>query len=234
MTPAQLNGTAGWLGERLDHHHSGATMNSPEDRTKSILSLPIGAAIEGGFLAGFYELDDGALRALIVAPKADGEHKPAVWIPRYKDVPGAKSWNNGLANTDAMADAGSKVAQWARGLRIGGFDDWHLPAQDQLEIAYRAFKPTGDHNSLYARSGINLSAIEPTRPYTLALPALTAIEAFRDGGAQAFETEGYWTSTQHAAYSDYAWYQGFDDGSQSDNGTTSTKLRARAVRSVTI
>lgn len=204
-----------------------------KNETQSLATLPIGTAIEGGFLAGFYKLDDGIQRALIVAPKAEGEHKSAIWIPKYKEVPGAKSWNDGLANTGAMAEDGSKLAQWARGLRIGGFDDWHIPAQDQLELAYRAFKPTTAQNALYGRSGINVSAVVPTRPYSLDTPAQTAIEAFREGGAESFEADAYWTSTQHAANSDDAWAQWFDHGSQRSDGTDN-ELRARAVRSVTI
>lgn len=233
MNATQLNRAADWLGARLNNDHSGVTMNAPEHITQSLATLPIGAAVEGGFFAGLYKFDDGTTRALIVAPKAEGEHKPAVWIPRYKDVPGAKSWNDGRANTTAMAEAGSKLAQWALGLRIAGFDDWFIPSQDEQELLYRAFKPTAQQNGLYARSGINLSAIEPTRPYTLESPAQTGIELFREGGAEAFEADVYWTSTQHAAISLFAWAQwflyGYQDGSGKDY-----KLRARAVRSVAI
>lgn len=195
--------------------------------TEEILPL-IGTAMDGGFYAGRI-LVDGKPYALIVAPKDEGERADVEWIDDYKDVPGAKSWNDGLANTDAMAVAGSKLALWARDLRIAGHTDWYLPSQDELEILYRNLKPTSDTNSQWARSGINLSAIEPTRPYTQDSPAQTMAEAFQQGGAQAFETEWYWSSTQHAANSGYAWCQGFDDGNQ---GSTikSAELRARAVR----
>lgn len=91
----------------------------------------LGTAMAGGFYAGRIRLDDGTVYALIVAPKAEGEHKPAQWIGGYKDVPGAISYNDGLANTGAMAEAGSDLARWARDLRIGGHDDWYLPSQDR-------------------------------------------------------------------------------------------------------
>jgi len=48
-----------------------------------------------------------------------------------------------------------------------------------------------------------------------------------------FKAEAYWTCEQHAAYSYSAWFQDFGYGSQYYYGKLS-KLRARAIRSVTI
>lgn len=194
----------------------------------AVASVAIAAPLEGGFYAGRY-LIEGRPYALIVAPKALGEHRAASWIARNKDVPGSKSFVDGLANTRAMADAGSKLAAWALSLTIGGYTDWYLGAQDESELAYRAFKPTPERNSLWGRSGINVSADPPTYPYTLDLPTQTQIPEFQAGGAEAFEAEGYWTSTQHASYSNYAWYQHFNNGNQY-YWLKDVKLRARAVR----
>lgn len=188
----------------------------------------IGTALDGGFYAGRIVID-GTPYALIVAPKVEGEQAEVEWIDDYKDVPGAQSFNDGLANTDAMAAAGSKLALWARDLRIAGHADWYLPSQDELEIIHRNLKPTTAENSQWARSGINLSAIEPTRPHTPTEPAQTMAEAFRQGGEQAFEPDWYWSSTQHAAHSVNAWGQNFSYGSQ-DNVSKSSAGRARAVR----
>lgn len=186
-----------------------------------------GTAMGGGFYAGQINID-GQLFALIVAPKAEGDHDDAPWIHDDKDVPNALSWNDGRANTAAMADAGSELAKWALGLNIGGETDWYLPSQDELEIVYRNLKPTAIQNYLWARSGINVSAIPPTRPYTANLPAQTAAQAFQAGGGEAFKDEAYWTSTQHASYSACAWFQNFDDGGQGNY--KGAELRARAVR----
>jgi len=195
--------------------------------TEEILPL-IGTALDGGFYAGRVVID-GKPYALIIAPKAEGELADMEWIDDYQDVPGATSWNDGLANTNAMAAAGSKLALWARDLRIAGHADWYLPSQDELEILYRNLKPTSAENSQWARSGINLSAIEPTRPYTPTEPAQTMAEAFRQGGEQAFEPDWYWSSPQHAANSDSAWGQYFSNGYQDGHGK-SYGGRARAVR----
>ena len=48
-----------------------------------------------------------------------------------------------------------------------------------------------------------------------------------------FKKEWYWSNTQHASYSDYAWFQGFDYGDQ-DSTLKLTELRARAVRRLAI
>ncbi len=190
----------------------------------------IGARVQGGFFAGLMR-SNGEIRALIVAPKGVGEKAPSIWIPNYKDVPGAKSFFDGMANTRAMAEAGSKLAKWALDLNIDGFSDYYIAALDEQEILYRAFKPTTDTNSQWARSGINLSAVEPSWPYTAEFPAQASLDDFKAGGAEAFEADWYWTSTQHAAASDGAWCQDFDNGYQF-YCSKSYKLRARAVRSV--
>jgi len=203
-------------------------MQSSVKETPSIL----GTAMGDGFYAGRIMID-GLAYALIVAPKAEGEHEDAIWIDDYKDVSGAKSYNDGLANTQEMAEAGSDLAKWAQDLRIGGNDDWYLPSQDELEIIYRNLKPTTETNSCWARSGINLSAVEPTRPYTPDFPVQTQAEAFIEGGEQAFDDVWYWSSTQHASDSYYAWGQMFGGGSQYDY-VKSYECRARAVRRLPI
>jgi hypothetical protein len=187
----------------------------------------IGTPCEGGFYAGRITVG-GTVYGLIVAPK-DGGETEGRWLSAGVRVTGAESYGDGVANTTAMAAAGSELAQWARGLRISGCDDWYLPSQDELEILYRAFKPTSETNTLYGRSGLNASAVPPTFPYSLELPAQTSMPDFAEGGAQAFAADWYWSSTQHAANDDYAWSQDFYYGYQTSNDK-SAKLRARAVR----
>lgn len=199
---------------------------------ETVIPTVPGTPFAGGFFAGLFTI--GAEKfALIVSPKASGENLGSVWNKSDKDVSGANSYFDGLANTNAMAADGSKLAKWALGLEIDGHKDWYLPSQDELEIAYRNLKPTGEKNYCWARSGINLSAVEPTRPYTPEFPEQTAAEAFREGGDEAFGSSWYWTSTQHASDSSYAWCQGFYYGYQYSRGKHHG-LRARAVRRLKI
>jgi len=195
----------------------------------NVTTLPaIGAAHLGGFYAGQIMIA-GVLHGLIVAPKDLGENQRVKWLASEDRVTGADSYFDGMANTMAMAEAGSPLATWARGLDINGHADWYVPSQDELEIVYRSFKPTDDENYLYVRSGVNASAVPPTHAYSATEPAQTQVQAFAAGGEQAFEEEWYWTSTQHAAYDDCAWTQGFYDGLQSYDSMSAGR-RARAVR----
>jgi len=200
----------------------------------SLAEIPaiIGTLFAGGYFGGRI-IVDGQAFALIVAPKDGGEFNRVQYNDNYKRIDGAGSLNDGLANTQAMLAAGSKLAKQITDLRIDGHDDWYLPSLDELEVIYRNLKPTKDGNSLYMRSGINLNAVTPTAPYTREFPAQTLAEAFQAGSDQAFEESWYWTSTQYAGTSDCAWVQDFGSGDQHCRFKDGN-YRARAVRRLPI
>lgn len=194
------------------------------DQVQAVTTLTFGTPVEGGFFSGYINTPDGRY-GIAVAPKAAGELK-GIWIARGKKVPGAGSYFDCHANTIAMAEAGSKLAQQVLALDINGCTDWSLPSRDVLELLYRNLKPTTETNYVY-RSGDNPSSLPAGYPYTEDLPAQTAAEAFRTGGAEAMTDTYYWTSTQ---FSDAgAWAQSFTNGYQYFNGKDYDFL-ARAVR----
>lgn len=176
----------------------------------------IGTPFEGGFYAGQIRIGEQNF-ALVRAPKASGQHDDTPWHDKYDAIPAAQSWNDGLANTQAMAAAGSAIAQWALAQNINDHADWYIPAMDELEVLYRNLKPTAEENYLYGRSGLNVSAVPPTYPYTPDFPVQTSAAAFRADGAEAFDPVWYWSSTQHAGNDDSAWCQHFDGGGQFSN-----------------
>lgn len=94
-----------------------------------------GTAFGGGFYAGRFYIGTDAY-ALIVAPKAKGEIKAMPWNSSLKSIAGATSYCDGLANTRAMAKAGSALAKKMLKLKIGGYDDWHLPSRLQSLLAF--------------------------------------------------------------------------------------------------
>lgn len=191
----------------------------------------VGSPLGGGFYIARYRHRD-EIRALIVAPKAEGEIKRIEWGPTRELLAAAMSFTDGLANTVAMAAAGSILAIKVRTLLIGGADDWCLPALDQQEVLYRTCKPTSDKNACW--SGCNINAVPPTQRYLPESPAQTALESYRAGGAEAFETDDYyWSSTQYAGNPDYAWYTYFDNGHQYGYRKDDT-CRARPVRSILV
>lgn len=178
------------------------------------LPAVIGAAFEGGF---FFDqiMVDRRPHAIIVPPKGSGEIVDVRWNKNMKRVPGACSYNDSYANTVAMAEAGSKAAKDALAANINGYRDWCIPARDVLERMYFLGKPTKRANSCWYRDGENPSAVPPAYPYTEKTPGQTAIEAFREGGAEAFEDAYYWSSTQFEGDGGNAWAQLFGNGNQS-------------------
>lgn len=195
----------------------------------AVMEIPatIGQVFEGGFYAGCIRVQHDYF-ILICSPKAEGDHDDSPWNDSTKMVADATSYCDGVANTLAMAKAGSDLAKWATGLRIAGFDDWYLPSRDELELLYRAFKPTKQKNWVF-RNGDNPSSLPAGYPYTETAPGQSSIEAFRAGKAEAFEDGWYWSSTQFASSSGFAWSQHFYGGGQGYYHK-SNPLRARAVR----
>lgn len=183
---------------------------------------PIGMQLENGIYIGRINVN-GSQKGILLPPKATRQY-PELIVYNNGPVKGATSWNDGQANTRDMAASGSKLAQWALDINM------HIPSMDELEIIYRACKPTTDKNSSWMRSGINLSAIPPTWPYTKDFPAQTTLEQFKAGGAEAFDThDWYWSSTRHPVNEDYAYAQYFDHGNQ-DGWTVDGNFLGVAVR----
>ena len=73
------------------------------------------------------------------------------------------------------------------GHNYGGYTDWFLPSQDELDALYDAKDVVG-----------------------------------------GFASGSYWSSSEYS--SNYAWYQYFDDGNQSNYDGKGSTLRVRAVR----
>jgi len=104
-------------------------------------NLPtFGAIIQGGYFHGVFQIGQ-ELWGEVTAPKASGQITDKAWLDQYADVPGAASDFDGAANTQAMLDAGSALAQAVRALDIDGFTDWYLPARGGLLMQYSNLKP---------------------------------------------------------------------------------------------
>lgn len=165
---------------------------------------PIGAEHGGGFVGAVAPFIGERQAIIIVANKADGDFAPLAWDPKYKASPGAKSFLDGLANTNSINDAKHSAAQVCRAYRADQEGDWHLPAH-AVQTALLA----------------NLC------------PLWTEVEIFKEGGAQAYEKADYWSSTESQFGSDYAWLQDFGGGLSVYWGK-SDALRVRPVRIILI
>jgi hypothetical protein len=201
-------------------------MNQP---TSAAAALSLGDPVPGGFFGGLINIL-GQVHGIAVAGKSQGEFKGA-WLTRREDVPGAVSCFDSVANTIAMAAAGSELAQRILALNIDGVTGFSLPSRDVLEVLYRNLKPSTEENYCTFRDGDNPSAVPPTYPYTAAAPAQTVAQDFRKGGVHAFDEDWYWSSTQFSPFT--AWIQDFANGDQG-YGDKDCSYRARAVRIFTL
>lgn len=192
---------------------------------ETIVPDTIGTPFEGGFYGGKIRINQ-AIFAIVWAPKAEGETK-GKWLDSYADIPGATSCFDSMANTKAMAEAGSPIAKWALNLAVNGYADWCIPARDVLEMGYRYLKPTTEENCASFRDGDNASSLPAGYPYAEASPAQTTAESFKDGGAEALEARWHWSSTQYSDSNAFGQY--FHGGLLGDK-FKSYEGRARAVR----
>lgn len=202
-------------------------MSAAAQAVPAVTIPEIGQPYGGGFFSGITRDPDTGKRYLNITAGAEHELVGA-WGEYGVKIKGADSFTDGLANTEAMAAAGSELAQQVRTLRIGGHDDWAIPARDQQEPQYRHFKPTTESNWQYARSGDNPNSEPVGLLHTEDSPAQTALAAFQEGGAEAFKPRAYWSSTQRSAY--YAFYMSFAVGGQ-DFYAKYGERRVRPVRS---
>ena len=197
------------------------------------LPPPIGSAYQGGFFAGQIGVSGVATHNLVIGPVASAQSQLA-WKNANTATTGADSVIDGPQNTaDMVADGNSTVypcAHFCNDLTIGGFSDWYMPAQNELEVCYYNLKPTTTSNS--TSHGINANAV-PARAsnYTTGIPAQTSSTDFQSTGAEDFAADDYWTSTEYSA--PYGWYQSFSNGGQNANNKFFS-FRVRAIRRVAV
>lgn len=194
----------------------------------------------------------------IVAPKASGENAGIALKNANTAFPaGCQSLVNGWAATEAMRLAGNSTeypaAHWARGLNIGGFNDWHIPARDVLELSWRNLKPTttanytsadrltgqafdykrdGAYGDTANTHGTNNNSSPAGSTYTSSVPGQTAAAAFQTGGAEAYDfgSAFYWSSTEYGTTPVWRQYWHSAYPGYQDNSPKTNTLRVRAVR----
>lgn len=190
----------------------------------------IGQAFGGGYYAG--KINQGGTQYyLIVAPKASGQAYKQ-WKTSQTSTPNTTSVIDGPANSNAMNNASHPAAQFCKGLTIGGYTDWYMPALNELEVCYYFLKPTTEANA--PGWGANANAVSPepiSTGYTTSNPAQTSATIFRLGGSESFGDVEVWCSTEQIATHAYLPY--FGNGIQGNFGKTGT-FYVRAVRRVPV
>lgn len=207
-----------------------ATANSANT---AAVSLPaVGASFGGGYFAGQISTAGNGVANfnLVVGPVASAQNTSKQWKTSNTSTTGTSSLIDGPTNSSNMNNADHPAAQFCEGLTIGGFSDWYMPAFNELEICYYNLKPTTDTNS--TSTGVNVNAV-PTRNsnYTTGTPAQTSSSAFKDTGAEYFDSARYWASTERTFNT--GWQRIFADGYEIFQTKTNYQ-RVRAVRRLAI
>jgi hypothetical protein len=168
---------------------------------KNVTLPALGEAFEGGFFGGETTVN-GDRYALVVAPKADGEKENLQYKKKKVDTfDGTDLDDDGFYNSCQINSANHPAGQFCRSLQIAGHDDWYLPSRNELMIIWMALGPNCRNTP----------------------------ESFRAGSPEAFDDAWYWSSTEHASLSSYAWIVGFYFGYQNYYDKTSG-YGVRAVR----
>ena len=191
----------------------------------------LGSVYQGGYFAGQIQAS-GIIYNLVVAPKSGGENSSVAYktTSSADTNPPSQNQEYGKLATDAFNDASHPAFQWAKGLSIGGYTDWYIPAKNELEIIYRNLKPSTDSND--TGSGANANAVPtPTLNYTASDPAQTSVAIFQAGGSEAFSGSYYVSASEFSSNTGYAWRQSFITGWQNGSSKTSANY-ARAIRRV--
>lgn len=193
----------------------------------------IGQSYGGGYYAGQIGISGVATHYIIVAPLATGQALKQYQTSNSNDS-GANSFIDGPSNTNYINDANHPAAQFCKGLTIGGYTDWYMPAKNELEVCYYNLKPGTVSNNANNNSGINANSVpERTSVYTTTNPAQTSATIFRSGNSEAFSATMYWTSTQNSPDGRYAHIGSFNTGYQAYTSKT-TNYRVRAIRRVAV
>lgn len=201
---------------------------SAVEKEAPVVTVPaIGQAYGGGFVTGITRDPATSKRSLHIT--AGAAHELVGKWGEYGDkIKGADSFTDSLANTQAMAAAGSELAAKVLALNIEGFTDWAIPARDVQELQYRHFKPTTEENWENSRNGDNPHSVPVGQMYSAEDPLQTVHTAFQEYGAEAFRDTWYWSSSQRSAYNAFTMY--FGVGYQ-DSTVKHGELRVRPVRS---
>lgn len=227
-------------------------------KTDPLAGANVGDPVMGGYYVGIIDTTKGNIvtgdayqtgkrYALIVSPKSLESSAAMLWRTSQTTVAQAKTRWDGLSATAALANTTYPAFNYCYGLAhpADSGSPWYLPAMDELELIYRALKPTtatntvsnADASSFPGTSqptGLNGSSDPSGAAYTTTNPAQTSVAAFRSTGAQTLRTGAFfWSATWYDSLS--AWAQSADSGNQvgTAQDTTGSKF-VRPVRRVVL
>ena len=216
----------------------------------------IGQPNEGGYYAGNVFSDVDGLRRAVIVSDGDGDtdrtgagskqwRTSRTALTEAQTLSDGKSVMDHIVANETLSDfpAYEWIETTLNDTNYNGFNDWYLPARDELELVYRHFKSTTQDNidttrpggSEFGADGVTYgtnNSSDPNYPgYTTNEPLQTTVTSFQDGGADYLTDTFYWSSTE--ADGGFAWGPALGNGFQSFDAKDSSLL-ARAVRSIVL
>ena len=226
---------AGITSSASGYNQVGATVTFCDQTRVSYTNATISSYTSGGTISltttTFSDWSIMAQYRIIVAPKASGDTGYSGrldWKNSNSQGPAdCATLSEGLKSTLAMTNAGNSTvypAAWfCYNLNIAGKTDWYLPARDELELAFRSFRPKvlagivgspnantprpvgfaydyktfGSPGDVATDQGLNVNSSPTTTAYTPTVPDQTTISAFQIYGAEAFDLSYYWSSSDY-------------------------------------
>lgn len=202
----------------------------------------IGQPLGGGYFAGYisHTANGISTHALIVSPKSTGEFSVLRLKTSNTPTTGTNSRFDGYLNTSNMDGLTHPAAAFCKGLTIGGYTDWYLPAIDELQIAYFNLRPSTTNNSTF--HGINSYSVPViTSNYTTTIPPQTPLSIFQTGGSEVLSWQGnldgytMWSSTQGPTFGDTTNFVfDFIGGDYNDSGSKTNAINVRAFRKIAV
>lgn len=208
--------------------------------TPSSIPAAIGAAYGGGYFAGQISstANGVATHNLVVSDKSVGQADRSYYVSYPPPTTNPTSLVDGAGNTATLVagyGSGMPAAYFCDQLNTGGYTDWYLPAGNELEILYWFLKPTTDPSTASIWANVNAVSPEPYNTnHTSSVPAQTTSADFQSGGAQAFNTTTYISSTQSLLGNPMQCYvMNFYTAASVVDGKTPT-FKCRAIRKVPV
>jgi len=212
--------------------------SSSSSSSNSITTTPvIGQSFGGGYYAGQISTAGNGVADynLIIGPNSSAYSSSLYYKTSNSSDSGIPdSVIDGPANSTAINDSDHPAAQFCKGLSIGGYSDWYLPAKNEMQVCYFNLKPTTSNNS--TSDGINPNAVPAkTSNYTTGTPSQTSATLFQSGQSEEFSPNLYWTSTElvQNGHFEYAIRTTWLSGQQFNSYKANTN-RVRATRRVAV
>ncbi|MDB6061524.1 MAG: hypothetical protein JWM78_1627 [Verrucomicrobiaceae bacterium] len=121
------------------HDYLRRFLDRPEIATSAIPKIGAHWPEQGGVYAGAMRGENGVPDYhLIVPTNAAAAVAEIKWGGRGKDIDGAKSDFDGLANTTSLCESkhDHPAAEWAANLTIDGLNDFYLPSRRELRLCW--------------------------------------------------------------------------------------------------